>query len=81
MEVHLIILISMVLDITCTLSNNSEKRRGRSLCYERMYLPLYKVADTPFHIKGTQRVRDGKPLLLNVGSASQTLGQREKNVG
>ena len=23
-----------------------------SLEYERVYLPLYKVADTPFHIQG-----------------------------
>ena len=22
--------------------------------YERMYLPLYKVADTPFHIRGEE---------------------------
>ena len=25
---------------------------NRPLRYERMYLPLYKVADTPFHIQG-----------------------------
>ena len=25
---------------------------SRSLRYERVYLPLYKVADTPFHIQG-----------------------------
>ena len=25
---------------------------GRPLGYERVYLPLYKVADTPFHIQG-----------------------------
>ena len=24
----------------------------RNLGYERVYLPLYKVADTPFHIQG-----------------------------
>ena len=24
----------------------------RPLAYERVYLPLYKVADTPFHIQG-----------------------------
>ena len=24
----------------------------RPLGYERVYLPLYKVADTPFHIQG-----------------------------
>ena len=24
----------------------------RPLWYERVYLPLYKVADTPFHIQG-----------------------------
>ena len=24
----------------------------RHLGYERVYLPLYKVADTPFHIQG-----------------------------
>ena len=26
------------------------------LGYERVYLPLYKVADTPFHIQGGDRV-------------------------
>ena len=29
--------------------------RGQSpLGYERVYLPLHKVADTPFHIQGTK---------------------------
>ena len=27
----------------------------RLLGYERVYLPLYKVADTPFHIQGDER--------------------------
>ena len=26
----------------------------RPLGYERVYLPLYKVADTPFHIQGDE---------------------------
>ena len=66
-EVHLIILISRVLGITCTLLNISKKRRCRSLCYERVYLPLYKVADTPFHIKGTERTRDVNQCCLMLG--------------
>ena len=29
----------------------------RPLEYERVYLPLYKVADTPFHIQGDELVK------------------------
>ena len=30
------------------------------LGYERVYLPLHKVADTPFHIQGTTKLPDNQ---------------------
>ena len=30
----------------------SELKSHRPLGYERVYLPLYKVADTPFYVQG-----------------------------
>ena len=35
----------------------------RPLGYERVYLPLYKVADTPFHIQGTTWYCESRQLL------------------
>ena len=37
----------------------------RPLGYERVYLPLYKVADTPFHFQGD--------ILCSVSSAMSTM--------
>ena len=31
----------------------------RPLGYQRVYLPLYKVADTPFHIHGNDMIPHG----------------------
>ena len=39
---------------TCMESNQCQKSRGHPLTYERVYLPLCKVADTPFHIQGDE---------------------------
>ena len=42
----LIVLIAHFEDMT--------SKRIRPLGYERVYLPLYKVADAPFHIQGDE---------------------------
>ena len=37
------------------LNNNYVQFESKDICprgYERVYLPLYKVADTPFHTQG-----------------------------
>ena len=41
----------------------------RYLGYERMYLPLGKVADTPFHIQGGQIIGSRSKINLNPFSA------------
>ena len=40
------------LNITCKYQYISPTLTYRSLGYERVYLPPYKVADTPFHVQG-----------------------------
>ena len=37
----------------------------RLLWYERVYLQLYKVADTPFRIQGDILVRQGPYFIFN----------------
>ena len=46
--------LSMVL---CTMNNPCIYSIRRHFGYERVYLPLYKVADTPFHIQGDEEHR------------------------
>ena len=39
--------------------------RHSTLGYERVYLPLYKMADTPFHIQGDEYVREDTCFFRN----------------
>ena len=38
--------------IWCLLINDINNQIMNILGYERVYLPLYKVADTPFYVQG-----------------------------
>ena len=38
----------------------------RPLGYERVYLPLRKVADTPFHIQGDELFKDSSHILFTM---------------
>ena len=41
--------------------------RNRPLGYERVYLPLYKVADTPFYSKGTNYLSGATTEIKTIG--------------
>ena len=69
--------------VTWTMKSGSCRSPGtwRPLGYERVYLPLYKVVDTPFHRQGDDdlwrvlqyRARLGKIFQLTVMKASFTV--------
>ena len=50
---HIKLFLGIIINIasqTCDHNNN------RLLGYKRVYTPLYKVANTPFHIQGNQGI-------------------------
>ena len=59
----------------------------RPLGYERVYLPLYKVADTPFHIQGDEMLykclvfagqADFLSNIVHLFNVGSMLGQRRR---
>ena len=49
-----------------------------NLGYERVYLPLCKVADTPFHIQGGDIFIPSKEILLHVKDRSRVRAPLER---
>ena len=50
----------------------------RPLCYERVYPPLHKVADTPFHIHCIRLLGGGPGVTVETTSSSAAVILRFK---
>ena len=71
--------------VMCLLGFSSTKKRInyfllRRLGYERVSLPLHKVADTPFHIQGDDLLAPGRCTLVS-SPVSLLAGDRPRRVG
>ena len=53
----------------------------RHLGYERVYLPLCKVADTPFHIQGVEFVRNSHLMMKEKNEMNRALGHLCAHIG